>query len=376
MQAIVSGCVFAAFAFWPKSVREPVSNLAFVIVIVATLTQAWITNHYVLTTGARFEPFLGDKLTVLAVALIGPTELWVALGCLAATTLLPVIQFFALPAIARHTVIGPEPWIALFYSVLGFVIYFHRRHQVTVEQQLASANTRALLSSEYVRKLIAVRDLANTPLQSIEFTMGRLAATCPGARIEIERIQRSLDRLRKLSTVLARYEPEAWIHEYAGFDPLEVLQDLEEGDEFDRLVLTGASLPTRPSANGEGSRLEEALRFTSFGLEHAPDGAFWLGEDGRLVYVNIAACRQLGYTRSELLGMHISEFVPLFTRAQWRDRLAHFRSSPPPPFRSVHRRKDGSVFDVEINLSSAEFGGHQYVLGFSRDISARSQSRG
>ena len=46
---------------------------------------------------------------------------------------------------------------------------------------------------------------------------------------------------------------------------------------------------------------EERLRFMRFSIEHAPEGAFWVGPDARFLYVNDTACRTLGYSREEAI---------------------------------------------------------------------------
>jgi PAS domain S-box-containing protein len=116
---------------------------------------------------------------------------------------------------------------------------------------------------------------------------------------------------------------------------------------------------------------DAAVRFASYGLKHSPDQAFWMGEDGRLVYVNESACASLGYSREELLGKHISAWVPSIKPGGWEARLATIRGLGQTTFESAHRRKDGSVFPVEITAACAEFEGKGYLCGFARDITKR-----
>src|SRR6185437_7224169 len=120
---------------------------------------------------------------------------------------------------------------------------------------------------------------------------------------ELDRLSRQFDRLHKLTSALESYQPRAWQVQDQSFDPLQVLQELEDSgtEPYDRLFLVGHDVSTAPTA-----RVEQLLGFTSVALDHSPVCAFWLGEDGRLIYVNRAACASLGYARSELLGMHIS----------------------------------------------------------------------
>src|SRR5256885_2793365 len=55
-------------------------------------------------------------------------------------------------------------------------------------------------------------------------------------------------------------------------------------------------------------------------IEHAPVAVFVADEDGQYVAVNQAACLLLGYDRSELLGMNVSD-VTLYDGAgeEWSE---------------------------------------------------------
>ncbi len=47
---------------------------------------------------------------------------------------------------------------------------------------------------------------------------------------------------------------------------------------------------------------ERALQLTQFTVDRAVDSVFWISPEGIILYVNEAACRTLGYERSELVG--------------------------------------------------------------------------
>ena len=57
---------------------------------------------------------------------------------------------------------------------------------------------------------------------------------------------------------------------------------------------------------------QERLRQTQFAVDHAADAVYWMGDDGRFIYVNEAACRTLGYTREEFLTMTVPDIDPDF----------------------------------------------------------------
>src|SRR3954470_19317886 len=44
-------------------------------------------------------------------------------------------------------------------------------------------------------------------------------------------------------------------------------------------------------------------------VQNAPDGIFVADRDGRFTYVNDAGCEMLGYTRSEITGRNITDFL-------------------------------------------------------------------
>ena len=124
----------------------------------------------------------------------------------------------------------------------------------------------------------------------------------------------------------------------------------------------------------ERKRAEEALRLTQFVVDNAGDQVFWIDEEGRFTYVNDQACRTLGYSRDELLGMTVHDIDPNSTPDQGSDfthRLAEQRSLV---FESTHRNRDGRVYPVEIRANYFEYRGRAYNCSFIQDISERKQA--
>jgi len=124
----------------------------------------------------------------------------------------------------------------------------------------------------------------------------------------------------------------------------------------------------------EQIRAEEALqereRFLTSVLETTQDG-FWVIEaGGRLADVNDAYSRMTGYTKGELESMVINDLDALEDVAETEERIARIIDTGSELFETRHRRKDGSVFDVEISASYLDLHGGMLVC-FCRDISDR-----
>jgi len=124
----------------------------------------------------------------------------------------------------------------------------------------------------------------------------------------------------------------------------------------------------------ERKRVEEALRLTQFSVDHAADPAFWIAPDAKVVYVNDAACRELGYSRDELLRMKVYDFDTQFTEEVWPAHWKELKRHGSLTFESRHRRRDGRVFDVEVTVNYLEFNGWEYNFASARDITDRKEA--
>lgn len=116
-------------------------------------------------------------------------------------------------------------------------------------------------------------------------------------------------------------------------------------------------------------RQTEARYRTLF--EHAPDGIAITSSAGTYLEVNPSYCRMLGYERSELVGMHSSEVLAPAVRSQLDEALNSIRTGTPYPREWLLKRKDGSVFPVDIIATVMPDGN---LLGVVRDITQRKLS--
>ncbi len=124
----------------------------------------------------------------------------------------------------------------------------------------------------------------------------------------------------------------------------------------------------------EQKRVEDALRFTQFAVDHLADGAVWLTEDARFCYMNDAACQLLGYSREELMQLTLCDIDPNLTENIWTDFWQQLKATKSVVSEAIHRTKNGRLFPVEIRANYVEFGGRAYDCSFARDITERKQA--
>ena len=103
------------------------------------------------------------------------------------------------------------------------------------------------------------------------------------------------------------------------------------------------------------------------------DGFYYFDTTGRILDANESVCRMHGYTREEILGLRIGD---LQTQESPEETARHIRAvmnTGEEQFQSRHRRKDGSIIDVEVNaLHIPGLGPRLY--SFVRDVTERNRA--
>jgi PAS domain S-box-containing protein len=115
---------------------------------------------------------------------------------------------------------------------------------------------------------------------------------------------------------------------------------------------------------------EERHRVT---LKTAMDGFFRTDMQGRILEVNETYGRMTGYSEQELLTMNVADISVVRTAETIAGDIRRLADSGPERFESVHRRKGGSLFDVEISGQYQPIAGGQIVV-FVRDITERKRA--
>jgi PAS domain S-box-containing protein len=126
----------------------------------------------------------------------------------------------------------------------------------------------------------------------------------------------------------------------------------------------------------ERKRTEKEMQRFQFTTDQAGDGVFWINQDAGFYYVNDEACRSLGYTREELMRLNLFDVDPNQSAEHWKTawNQAENENVVARQFESLHRRKDGSTFPVEINAKHFSMAGVNLHIAFVRNITERKQA--
>lgn len=113
---------------------------------------------------------------------------------------------------------------------------------------------------------------------------------------------------------------------------------------------------------------ERRLLLTQYAVDSCAYPIIWTKnapvlKDTRIIHANRAAATILGYRLQELLALGMHDIDPNMTEENWPPGKKSFSRQ------TSHRRKDGTVFPVELYLSYFEYQGQSYYFAFFTDIS-------
>ena len=167
-----------------------------------------------------------------------------------------------------------------------------------------------------------------------------------------------LDATRKLKTGNLEHKIEGLKDEFG-----------ELGDSFNEMAL---------SLRDTIHKIEENQKRYRVLFESAGDAIFILeaagANAGRIVSANQAAADMHGYTVEELLELKIQDLDTPEAAAESPKHIRRILDGDWIDAEISHRRKDGTVFPVEISAGPLEFEGRTYMLAFDKDITERKQA--
>jgi PAS domain S-box-containing protein len=157
--------------------------------------------------------------------------------------------------------------------------------------------------------------------------------------------------------------------------PIEIM--LSPLESAEGILVTAAIRDITVRKDAEKHLVQMEARYKGL-LEAAPDGMVVVNQGGEIVLLNVQAEKQFGYRRDELLGQRVTNIIPEgFAERLIADALRTTAEALAQQIGTgieLHgRRKDGTVFPIEIMLSPLESPEGILVTAAIRDISERKQ---
>jgi PAS domain S-box-containing protein len=117
--------------------------------------------------------------------------------------------------------------------------------------------------------------------------------------------------------------------------------------------------------------LAERIRHTN---KHAYDMIVITDENWRILEANDSALQTYGYTFEEFLQLTILDLRAPDRRAEFPSVADMVKAQGRAAIETIHQRKDGSTFPVEIGICHLKLEGHELYQSIARDISGRKRA--
>ncbi|MCK5783368.1 MAG: DUF3365 domain-containing protein [Desulfobacterales bacterium] len=164
----------------------------------------------------------------------------------------------------------------------------------------------------------------------------------------------------------------------AGVGNKEAPYDDEDMKQISLYMNNMMEIIKRKRAEDALARRQVELSLFRARIDHSYDAIFIISPvDGHFLDVNARACKMLGYTRKELLEIGVTDIdaVAAFPEEfSWERHIEELRHMPNLMLESVHKRKDGTMFPVEINIRLISMDDGEYMISVARDITERKAS--
>ena len=182
-----------------------VGDVVFLLDVAVILAALWLIGEAHARSGQPWVPFQEHKLGMVTVAMIAP-EAWVGAVGIIAYAAASLAQYSGFDQVARDQLVMTEPWATIAFLVFSGILIVYRSRQMAIEREVAVARTRIEATAHLARVLLAVRDLANTPLQTIAFAAEAARRAHPDVAPLMDSVDRSLGKLRELDRRLRDHD--------------------------------------------------------------------------------------------------------------------------------------------------------------------------
>ncbi len=157
-----------------------------------------------LCTGSVFG---GQTLIFLALSVLVPGPYWINVALMLGFTFQVIAMWFFSDANSHALfALSAEPWITIIFGMVAGVLLAFRYYYQLVSRGLAMQKARTELLGGISQIFLSIRDLANTPLQSLGIAAELLKNDKMPRQQIIEHITNSIHRLNALNGIFKFYE--------------------------------------------------------------------------------------------------------------------------------------------------------------------------
>jgi hypothetical protein len=221
----VGAAVMTVLLVWKQAPRSA---------CLALLSVNFASGLLAVSAGAEAQLRLGDvselyhphEVSMLVIAILAPSA---PLGAawITAFALLPIVQTWTWPAdFVRQLPMG-EPWLRTAFGAAAMGLLLYSRRSVRLARELSTVEGERLAAERLARMALSVRDLANTPLQTLTSGLSLLRMGQAPVGMVLDSMERALGKLSVLRRALIPFERNLeWRPQDESFDSLSRIEEM------------------------------------------------------------------------------------------------------------------------------------------------------
>ena len=344
----------------------PGKPYVFAVLVVALAT---LVNHALALALGTFPPFFVFVLAVVLVALRAGFDAALAATILSAASVAVFSQTsLRVLATSRAREVAALIVFSCFGAGLSSIATLYRRHESRdreYERAVEGLEEMVVIVDREYRYLIANQAFLAYRGKRKEAIIGRCVPEILNPGVFESEIKGRLDECFAGKAV--QFE---MTYEYPDRGSRELL--------ISYLPITGRGSVDRVACVlrdiTEAKKANRALKLFRTLIDHSNDAVVVVeAETGRFLDVNEKACSDFGYTREELLTLNVGNIDPTADDASRQATISELLSKGSLLKETIHRRKDGSIYPVEVSLKHVALD-RNYVIAVTRDISERKKA--
>jgi PAS domain S-box-containing protein len=147
-----------------------------------------------------------------------------------------------------------------------------------------------------------------------------------------------------------------------------------ENGGLTKVLQIATDVTEQVKARNELEENQDDLKRFKFMADQAKDAFILMREDGTFAYLNKKALEAWGYTEAEARHIRVPDVDPIYQEELFAQAFARAQKETIPKFETLHKRKDGHIYPVEVNMGGLMLGHDPYMFAVARNITERKQS--
>lgn len=197
---------FTLLVLFATRLRPRVSwaNWLFILNACVLTYEVHLRAFYYAEFAEKWVPFQTNKLACLVSALLAPS-FWSGMVAILVYAFGAVVTFFQMSSELRADLAVGEPAITVVFTFAGVLTLFSRYRRIQMEHRIVQLETETRAAERFARTVLRIRDMMNTPLQVIEFSVTILRNGAGGREDALKGLDNAARRLAELNNVLKEH---------------------------------------------------------------------------------------------------------------------------------------------------------------------------